>query len=452
MSSSFREYIQKLRTEKKLLETKKPVSTNLELSAILKSSEPCAVHFPEIKESDFSCAGNIFSTKEMVADSLGIKKEELTTRLMYAIENPTKPNLVTDGPILENTIENPDLSKIPIPTYLEKDGGPYFTSAVAFATDPELGRNISFHRLMVIGKDRVVARILLRHLNTFIERAEKRGEKFKATFVVGLPINILLAGATSVELGTDELGIANTLAPVTTVKLSNGTEIPAEAEFAFEAELTGEMAEEGPFLDLTETYDIIRKQRVFKITKIHHRNTPIFHALLPGGLEHKILMGMPKEPTIFIEVNKVCECKGVNITPGGCSWLHAVVSIKKKKEEDGKNAIEAAFAGHKSLKHVVVVDEDIDITNSAEVEWAIATRFQASKGLVVKLNEKGSSLDPSADPNTYATSKIGLDATKFLIAHHKKEDSFLTVANQGSLHGKNFEKAKYKKINLREYF
>ncbi len=452
MSSSFREYIQKLRTEKKLLETKKPVSTNLELSSILKSSEPCGVYFPKIKESEFTCAGNIFSTKEMVADSLGIKKEELTTRLMYAIENPTKPNLVTDGPILENTIENPDLSKIPIPTYLEKDGGPYFTSAVAFATDPELGRNISFHRLMVIGKDRVVARILLRHLNTFIERAEKRGEKFKATFVVGLPINILLAGATSVELGTDELGIANTLAPVTTVKLSNGTEIPAEAEFAFEAELTGEMAEEGPFLDLTETYDIIRKQRVFKITKIHHRNTPIFHALLPGGLEHKILMGMPKEPTIFIEVNKVCECKGVNITPGGCSWLHAVVSIKKKKEEDGKNAIEAAFAGHKSLKHVVVVDEDIDITNSAEVEWAIATRFQASKGLVVKLNEKGSSLDPSADPNTYATSKIGLDATKSLIAHHKKEDSFLTVANQGSLHGKNFEKAKYKKINLREYF
>jgi len=435
MYYSFRDYIEKLKMEKKLLETKKEISTNLELSSILKASEPCAVYFPEIKESEFTCAGNIFSTKKMVADSLGIKKEELITRIMDAIEHPTKPEIETEGQILENTINFPDLSKIPIPTYLEKDGGPYFTSAVAFAQDPELGRNLSFHRLMVIGKDKVVARILLRHFNTFIERAEKRGEKFKATFVVGLPINVLLAAATSVELGKDELEIANTLAPVKTIKLSNGTEIPSDAEFAFEAELTGEMVEEGPFLDLTETYDIVRKQRVFKITKIHHRTNPIFHALLPGGLEHKILMGMPKEPTIFREVNKVCECKGVNITLGGCSWLHAVVSIKKKKEEDGKLAIEAAFAGHKSLKYVVIVDEDIDITNPAEVEWAIATRFQASKHLIIKLDEKGSSLDPSANPNTYATSKMGLDATKPLIAH-----------------GKHFEKAEYKKLDLGKYF
>ncbi|MFH1221954.1 MAG: UbiD family decarboxylase, partial [Candidatus Micrarchaeota archaeon] len=177
-----------------------------------------------------------------------------------------------------------------------------------------------------------------------------------------------------------------------------------------------------------------RKQRVMKITKIHHRKNPIFHALLPGALEHKILMGMPREPTIFNEVSKVAECRGVNITPGGCSWLHAVVAIKKKNEDDGKKAIEAAFKGHKSLKHVVVVDEDINIYDPMDVEWAIATRVQADKSLTIKTNEKGSSLDPSADPHTYATTKMGIDATKPLIAH-----------------GKNYTKAKWMDVDVKKY-
>jgi UbiD family decarboxylase len=145
-------------------------------------------------------------------------------------------------------------------------------------------------------------------------------------------------------------------------------------------------------------------------------------------------MGMPREPTIFNEVSKVCGCVGVNITPGGCSWLHAVVAIKKKGEDDGKKAIDAAFRGHKSLKHVVIVDHDIDIYDPASVEWAIATRVQADKSMVVKTKQAGSSLDPSADPHTYATAKLGVDATKPLAAH-----------------GKNFEKAKWMAVDASRY-
>jgi 2,5-furandicarboxylate decarboxylase 1 len=171
-----------------------------------------------------------------------------------------------------------------------------------------------------------------------------------------------------------------------------------------------------------------------KITKMHHRNGALWHVLLPGGLEHKVLMGMPREPTIFNEVSKACQCLRVNLTPGGCSWLHAVVSIKKKAEDDGKKAIEAAFAGHKSLKHVVIVDEDINVDDMAEVEWAIATRVQGDKDLVVKSKQTGSSLDPSADAHTYETSKVGIDATKPLIAK-----------------GKNFEKAGWKRIDPKAY-
>ena len=169
------------------------------------------------------------------------------------------------------------------------------------------------------------------------------------------------------------------------------------------------------------------------VDKIYHKKDPIWHVLLPGHWEHKLLMGMPREPTIFNEVNKVAKCTGVNITPGGCSWLHAVVSIEKKSEEDGRKAIDAAFAGHKSLKRAIIVDSDINIDDPNDVEWALATRFQADKDLIIKENEKGSSLDPSANPETYITAKMGMDATMPLkLAKH-------------------FKKEEYGKVNLEKY-
>ncbi|MEM4336218.1 MAG: UbiD family decarboxylase [Candidatus Anstonellales archaeon] len=432
-SKSFRDFLKELEKRKKLIKIKKPVSKNLEAAGLLKALDGNPVMLEKIKGSEYKIAGNVFSTRELVAECLGVKKDALVGKMMNAINNPTKPKLVEKkkAPVLEITEKNVDLSKLPVLFHCEKDGGPYFSSAVIVAKDPVLGHNCSFHRLMMIGKDRVVARILPRHLDEFIKRA---GGELEVAIVVGAPINFLLGAATSVELGQNEMEIANSLMPLEVVELENGIQVPAHAEFVLEATVTNEMHDEGPFVDLTETYDIVRKQRVVKVNKIHHRKNAIYHALLPGGLEHKVLMGMPREPTIFNEVNKVVECRGVNITPGGCSWLHAVVSIKKKNEDDGKKAIEAAFLGHKSMKHVVIVDDDIDIYNPNEVEWAIATRFQADKKLVVKTHQKGSSLDPSADPNTYETTKAGIDATKPIVAH-----------------GKNFEKALYKKVDVKKY-
>jgi UbiD family decarboxylase len=136
----------------------------------------------------------------------------------------------------------------------------------------------------------------------------------------------------------------------------------------------------------------------------------MYHALLPGALEHRVLMGMPREPTIYREVAKVCEVKDVLVTPGGCSWLHGAVSIHKKNPDDGQKAIEAAFRGHKSMKHVFVVDDDINIHDPNEIEWAMATRFQADKNMITK-REKGSSLDPSSDMDTQMTCKVGFDLT-----------------------------------------
>lgn len=424
-------FVQRLQKEKRMAHIKKPVSENLEASSLLYALDGKPVYFQKVGKSNFPVIGNLFSDRKLIAEYLGCKQEELVGKLAHAIDNPTAAKEVKDAPFLENEISPVDLDALPLLFHYQKDGGKYLSSAVVIAQDKEYGRNLSFHRMMQVGKDRLVARILQRHLDEFVKRA---GGSLEVAICIGLPTHILLAAATSVEIGKDEMQIANSLMPLETVRLENGISVPAESQIVMLAQITDELADEGKFVDLTETYDIVRKQRVVKVKKIFYRNNAFYHALLPGGLEHKLLMGMPREPTILREVSKVCECTGVNITPGGCSWLHAVVSIKKKSEEDGKRAIEAAFAGHHSLKLAIVVDEDIDIYDAMQVEWALATRFQAKNGLVVKEKEKGSSLDPSADPNTRETSKMGLDATKPLIAK-----------------GKDFTRAGMPKANIGDY-
>src|SRR5512143_3575375 len=210
---------------------------------------------------------------------------------------------------------------------------------------------------------------------------------------IGNAPNILAAAATSVDLGVNELEIANALEPFQVVQAkTSDILIPAQTEFVIEGTIYLDRTHaEGPFVDLTETYDVIRQEPVLVVKAITHRRDAIWHALLPGALEHKLLMGMPREPTIFRKVNEVVKCLDVNVNPGGCSWLHAIVQIDKQSEADGRKAIEAAFAVHSSCQHVYVVDKDIDIYDPLEVEWAMATRFQGDTHMIVKAREQGSS-------------------------------------------------------------
>jgi UbiD family decarboxylase len=246
-------------------------------------------------------------------------------------------------------------------------------------------------------------RILQRHLDTYIQRGLK-----EFAFCISSPVQVLVSAAISVDAGISEADIANALEETPLLKLDGHLVPPSDVVII--AEFTGELHEEGPFLDLTETFDIVRSQRVARVKNIYAQKGAMYHALLPGGLEHKVLMGMPREPTIYREVSKICEVKDVLVTPGGCSWLHGAVSIRKKHPDDGRKAIEAAFKGHKSMKHVFVVDDDINIHDPNEIEWAMATRFQADKNLTMK-RDKGSSLDPSSDMDTQMTCKAGFDLT-----------------------------------------
>ena len=347
------------------------------------------------------------------AQAIGCEVAELMERMNEALAQPSSPPVVETAPCQEVTMPEVDLRRVPIPRYHPLDGGPYVTAGVAVVRDPDLGQNLSYHRLLQRDETHFVARIVeKRGTHT---AWQKQPEGLPLAVCIGLPPHVLLAAAMSPAKGVDEAAVAHALAPTPLVRAKTvPLDIPAQAELVLEGVLTHELDQEGPFPDLTGTMDSVRQQPVFRVTAITHRRDPIFHALLPAGLEHKNLMGMPREPTILAEVNNVARCTGVSITPGGCSWLHAVVQIEKQGPEDARRAIEAAFRGHSSLKHVVVVDTDVDIYDPHDVEWAIATRFQASTDLVIFRDQPSSSLDPSARqvPGKKAQSdKLGIDAT-----------------------------------------
>jgi 2,5-furandicarboxylate decarboxylase 1 len=432
----FRGFLEQLESEGELTRIRKEVSTELEMAGIIDTLGEKPVFFEKVKESSIPVVAGLVSSKELVAKALNVNIKQILRKLSSAIENPLPPTVVKKGECQEIVEKNVDLTKLPIMRYTEKDGGKYIPSAISIVKDPELGRNTCFHRLMLIDKNKFVARIVEdRGTDTALKNA---GGELDIAMCIGNSTAVLLAASTSLPKGVDELGMANVLEKTELVKCKTiDVEVPRDCEIVLEGRITKERAPEGPFLDLTGIVDRVRQQPVIEIKCITHRNKPIYQTILAGRNEHKVLMGMPKEPTIFNEVNKVCECSDVYITPGGCSWLHAVVQIKKQNPDDGQKAIKAAFDGHKSLKHCVVVDDDINIYDSNDVEWALATRFQADKAAVILPNQRGSSLDPSGDlteGKKARTCKMGLDAT---------------IPLRGT--GKGFKKENYRKVDINKF-
>ena len=432
----FRNFIETLDKKGELIRVSKEVSTEYELAGIINALREKPVYFEKVKESIYPVVAGLVSSKELISQALGITKDKLLPKLSIAIEHPLPPQLVERGNCQEVVETNIDLTKLPIMHYTEKDGGKYIASAVTIIKDPQLGKNMCFHRLMLKDQNHFVVRIVEdRGTDSALKKA---GGELDIAICIGNSTAVLLSAATSLPKGVDELGMANALEQTALVKCKTvDLEVPADCEFVLEGRITKDKASEGPFLDLTGVVDRVRQQPIVEIKCVTHRKNPVYQTILAGKNEHKFLMGMPKEPTIYNEVNKVCLCKDVYVTPGGCSWLHAVVQIKKQNTDDCRKAIAAAFEGHKSLKHCVVVDDDINIYDPHDVEWAIATRFQADKNAVILSNQPGSSLDPSGDlteGKKATTAKAGLDATAPLVTT-----------------GKGFKKEEYIKVDLNKY-
>lgn len=389
-----------------------PVSSRLEAAGIIAALGDRPVLLTDVDGGKRVLSGYA-NGRERIARSLGISGVDLLHRLARALEHPAEPSIVESPPCQEEVFDRPDLSRLPILKHLAEDGGPYVTAGVATVRDPEYGRNICYHRLMVLDERRMAARVVEgRGTHTTWSRGDV---DVPIAVAIGCPLPVLLAAAMSPAKGVDEYGIAQAIAPTPLARcLTVPLEVPAEAEIVIEGRLTHRMVPEGPFIDLTETWDGMRPQPVLEVDCITTRHDPIYHAILPGMGEHKTIMGLPREPGILAAVGKVCEVLDVGLTPGGMSWLHALVRIRKRRRDDGPAAIRAAMEGHPSVKHVVVVDDDVDIRDSLRVEWSIATRVQATKDVYVYPDMPSSSLDPSSRQvpgKRGLTDKLGIDAT-----------------------------------------
>jgi len=399
--NTLRDFVKQLDEKDLLKHITRECDPVYEIPCVMKVMDGTPLLFENVKGYGMPVVANICSTRDLVAMGLGVTRNDIMPVFTGAVENP-RPTRVEEAHGYREI--KPSLSNIPILTYYPFDGGPYIASGIVAAMDQEYGLNLSYHRTMKIDDKRVVQRILQRHFEEYIRRGLK-----EFALCIGTTIPVLLGSSISTDIRVSEMDIANALRESHLVEL--GGHVVPESEIVIIFELTDNMVDEGPFLDLTETPDIVRKQRESVVKRVFVREDAVFHGLLPGGLEHKVLMGMPREPTMWSEVGRVCKVKDILVTPGGTSWLHGAVSIYKQRTEDGRSAIEAAFKGHASMKHVFVVDDDIDIHDPAQVEWAMATRFQADKDLVIMRDQKGSSLDPSADPETRLTCKMGMDLT-----------------------------------------
>ena len=408
-----------LDAEGRLTRVSERVSPRFDIAARLKHLDGHPTLFDNVEGSALPVAGNLLSTMDLLSGSLRFRKEEWIERLTAALG---QPGPVTEGPGEFDYFE-PDLDLIPILTHYPKDQGAYVTSGVVFAERGDQ-RNLSFHRLSRIGKDRLVGRLVeKRDLHTLYLDAREHGEDLEVAVGIGNSSGVLVAGATSVARGSYELGIAAALEDgvVVTPAKTNRTRYPVDTEIVLEGRiLHDETAKEGPFVDLTNTYDVVRVQPVFVIDTIALRKHAVYHALLPGGNEHRLLMGAPRTPTIYAALRAAgLDVTNVFLTEGGSGWLDAVIAIRKRRDEDARAAIDAAIRGHRSLKKITIVDSDVDVTDPNEVNYAVTMYWEAGKELVLT-GVKGSSLDPMATPEGIG-SKLAIDATRPCLVPPEKE-------------------------------
>ncbi|MBU0465252.1 MAG: UbiD family decarboxylase [Proteobacteria bacterium] len=432
----FREYLKELKARDDIIEIDTEIDPVIEIAKIQKKySNSKTVLFNKIKGYDIPVVSNIFHKRENIALAIGTDLAGLKDKILFSVKNPVDTVVVKSAPVQEIVITKDikPLDVLPIPQHYLKDNGKYITAGVILAADPETGiRNISFARMQVNNNNKINVMINPnRHLLRYFHKAEELGKSLDVAIIFGAHPAVWLEGAMPdglVNDDMDELNIASSLSG-RPIELIKGKTIdlayPANCEIAIEGRIINDKREyEGPFGDYSGIYDNPpRKNPVIEISAIARRKDVIYHDLLPFTAEHFHLGGLPRETDLLKRIKQaVPGILDIHLTLGGCSRFHAVVKIKKIKESNANHTIVATLFPTESardIKVVVVVDDDIDIYSPSDVEWAIATRVQWHKDIVI-INKMEGLLDPSAIANTSAsmlerteilTSKIGIDAT-----------------------------------------
>lgn len=419
---TLRDWLDHLAARGRLAVTRPNVGLRHNLAAIAKRLDgEKATLFPHPGGHMMPVITGLVSNRQWIAEAMGVPSADVLTRFQDAALNPVPWQETRDAPPQEVVHRTVDLTKLlPIPTHNEHDNGAYITAGLLIARNPVTGaQNVSIHRCQISGPNRIGVLLLPRHTNVFYELAEQAGQPLHIAIVIGVDPLTLLASQAIAPVDFDELTIAGALQgrPLPVIKcLTSDVRVPAEAEIVVEGRLLPQIREpEGPFGEFPQYYGEPADRHVIEVDVVTHRRDAMFHTIVGGGLEHLLLGGIPREATLLAHLQRSFpNVRDVHLSLGGVCRYHLYVQIAKRQDGEAKNIMMGAFGGHYDVKQVIVVDEDVDIHNPAEVEWAVATRFQADRDLLVVTESQGSKLDPSTRNGVGA--KMGLDATKPLSA------------------------------------
>src|SRR3981189_3079538 len=420
MQENFRQFLDRLRQAGELVDLHQPV--DIRHIATLVDQAKTALFFHKVIGYDVPVVSGIIRTRERATRGMGCDTyQEIEEKLKAAIDRPIPPRHVKTSPTREVTLtgDEVDLYRLPIPMSSIYDGGPMITAGVVITRDPELGMNSGIYRFIVKEKNLTGIDIVTpNNMRLFAQRAFERREPLPISISIGThPIEITGSGYRA-PLGVDEMAIAGgmrgapvELAPCKTIDLP----YIADAEIVLEGEIlpVGWTWPEGRFGEFTRLMGGLHWNPLVRIKAISMRKDAIYYNL-PMPWENTCVPSPTRYAAIRTALKTASiQVKDINCTLGGCAFWHAVISIKKQPGE-AKNAILAALSVM-DLKHVVIVDDDMDVFNPMDVEWAIATRVQGDKDILIVTNARGKPLDPSLPPTPHGvvptTAKVGIDAT-----------------------------------------
>ncbi len=397
-----------------------------------------AAYFPQPGGMAMPVVSGFMSRRAWIAEAMGVPEGELLARFRQAADHPLPWREVPQGEAPCQQVVHRDRDPrdvLPIPTHSEHDNGPYITAGLVIARNPKTGvQNVSINRIQVHSKERMAILMLPRHLWAFYKAAEAMNQHLEVAVAIGIDPLTLLASQAIAPIDCDELEIAGALhgAPLKVAKcLTNEVRVPADAEIIIEGRiLCGVKEAEGPFGEFPKYYSAREHREVIAVDAITHRRAPIYHTIVPAEMEHLLLGSIPREATLLAHLQRSFPgVTDVHLAIGGVGRYHLYVQLRKTHEGQPKNVICAAFGAHYDVKQVIVVDQDVQVHDPQQVEWAVATRFQADRDLIVIPGAQGSVLDPSttvghdhADGVAPAhlqglSAKMGLDATKPVVYH-----------------------------------
>ena len=397
------------------------VDPKFELGAVLtyyNNERP--ILFDNVAGHRVPVVGGLYGNRRIICDLLDSPSEQRIFKLMNAIANPQKPRLLGDGPVRENIVtQGIDILRMfPVPTSNELDSAPFLTAGMIAYRDIETGRAHMAVRRFQVNRGNSINVLVSGaspHLLATLAECEKQRKDLQCAVILGYDAPFLLASQiSSKKYGLDKYEVDSALRgqALELVRCQSiDFEVPAWAEIVLEGVIrAGKRGPEGPFAELMGYYSEVGTPPLMDITAVMHRNDPIFQHAFPCREEH-LAYGMIKEAEIYSALSSVADVVDVNLTLGGGCRLHAVVSIRKRAPGDGKSVILTVLGAYKDIKHVVVVDDDVDIYDMMDVEFALASRFQASHDLVMVPGALGSPLEAS-HVQYGVTDKLGFDATR----------------------------------------